>query len=86
MKAPADMTRAQLQAAAARADRALSAACDALIDAGRGRELSSETRAKSDPLALAWLAAADRCAELEHERRRRIDWHGTEHKTGARHA
>lgn len=86
------MTKEQLQQlqpatlerklAAANARR--TAANDALIDAGRGHELASETRAAAklgDPLAIAWCAAQDAHLDLLFERKRRIEYHGTTRRT-----
>lgn len=75
-----DMTRAELRRAAARADRELTRCLDSLIAAGRGHERPTEIRQRSDDLSLRWIAAADVCRALESERRRRLDYHGTEHR------
>lgn len=77
---PENMTRKQLQAAAAKAHKRHLAACDALIAAGRGNERYTDTRAKDDELSRAHTVTADACAVLETERRRRMEWHGSEHR------
>jgi hypothetical protein len=53
------------------AERERARLCDEFIAAGRGHELPSETRAKSDPLALRYCDAEDRFLELRREVARR---------------
>lgn len=76
----ADMTRAQLHAAMKRADKLHSKACDAMIAAGRGHELPSETLRKDDALSLQYRAAAEATHAAYGERTRRLAWQGTEHR------
>jgi hypothetical protein len=74
------LSAAKLQAAISLQDMRCRAFVDAMIDAGRGRELMSETRTAAtnghDSLARDLCAAMDRSSELENERKRRMTWHG----------
>lgn len=74
------LSAARLQAAISLQDGRCRAFVDAMIDAGRGRELMSETRTAAtnghDSLARDYCAAMDRSSELESERQRRMTYHG----------
>lgn len=75
-----DMTRGQLCAAIRKADAAHALLIDEMIAAGRGHETPDITRTKTDDLSVRFTTAFDRCSELYAERKRRIDYHGTEHR------
>jgi hypothetical protein len=47
-----------------------------MIAAGRGHELPSETRKKTDPLSLRYIASANLCVCLYGEARSRMEYHG----------
>lgn len=72
------LTAGQLAKAIAKADALSSALCSEMIAAGRGYEKSSETRAKSDPLAVRCNAASRAMADLMAERDSRRQWHGSD--------
>lgn len=67
MRAPASMTAGQINRELDALDARESALLDALIAAGRGHELPSETRKLSDPLALRYAALSDRRWDLRCE-------------------
>ena len=58
-----------------------SAACEALIAAGRGHEKAGETRAKAkegDVLAIRCVTARDAAMAAHSERQTRRRWHGSD--------
>lgn len=72
----ADYTKARLESALARADAADSALTTAFIEAGRGHERHSDIIAKSDELALRYIAASEFLHKLREEKARRVRFHG----------
>lgn len=71
------LSAAQLTRAIAKHDVISSEICSEFIAAGRGRELPSETRKLSDPLALKWRANTETLSNLHAEREARMTWHGS---------
>ena len=70
------MTGAEIAKAYAKASEATSKICTALIEANRGMERGSETRAKSDPLSLDYIRENDRFTAIIHEMDARKRYHG----------
>lgn len=70
-------TKAQLERADAASDAIIKELTDQMIAAGRGHELFSETRLKSDALSVAYMAAANHAADISIEMRRRREYHGS---------
>jgi hypothetical protein len=74
------LSAAKLLAAIDAQDRRVRAFVDAMIDAGRGHETMSVMRAAAaqghDPLAHDYCAAMSIASDLEHERARRLRYHG----------
>lgn len=50
---------------------------DEMIAAGRGYELPTETRQKTDELSLQFIDAADKFLAVQNEIERRIKYHGS---------
>lgn len=77
MAKPLDlMTAAEIKKAYDKASDLCSINNRALINAGRGMERGSETRAKSDPLALEYVRLNDAFAAIVQEMDLRKRWHG----------
>jgi hypothetical protein len=76
MKNVAALSRAALERATLKADAEARAICAEMIAAGRGHELPSETRKKTDPLSLRYIASANLCVCLYGEARSRMEYHG----------
>jgi len=75
-----DLTAKKLTAAIDAQDKIVRDFLDAMIHAGRGHERMTETRELAargfDPLASDFVAAMNRAADLETERRARLEYHG----------
>ena len=71
MKSPDVMSAAEINRELDALDVKRSKANRALIDAGRGHELASETATKTDPLAVEFNTVADRQCDLSREIDRR---------------
>jgi len=79
VRTPDELTRmpaGQLRNYAGRFSVASSENCKALIAAGRGLERGTETRAKSDPLSLAYIAVNDAWNAATSEQAARRRYHG----------
>lgn len=77
MAKPLDMlTAAEIKRAYDKAAEADSIATRALVNAGRGNELCSDTRAKSDPLSLDYIRTADAFNAIVAEMAARKWYHG----------
>jgi hypothetical protein len=72
MKAPDAMTAGQINTELDKLDAQSSKLNDALIAAGRGSELPSETLRKTDALSLRWIANIERAQALRREIYRRM--------------
>lgn len=72
----ARMPAGQLRKYADRFAVASSENCKALIAAGRGNETGRETRAKSDPLSLEYVAVNDAWSAATAEQAARRRYHG----------
>lgn len=70
------MTGAEIAKAYAKASEVTRRICTALIEAGRGMERGSETRAKSDPLSLDYIRENDRFTDIVFEMEARKRYHG----------
>lgn len=81
MKPLRELTRAELERVEARSDRTCRRYCDEMIAAGRGHELPSETAKKTDPLSRLYHAALELGADIAAEKRLRMEWHGSLHRT-----
>lgn len=57
---------------------ALAKAGKAVVDAGRGSELVSETMVKTDPISLAYASARNAFQPLADELMARRRWHGSD--------
>jgi 3'-phosphoadenosine 5'-phosphosulfate sulfotransferase len=82
MKAIHEMTEAELRRAQEKADVERNAVCDAMIEAGRGFETSSETLAKAkqpdaDSLTKRFAASSKACDDLYSEMKYRLTYHGS---------
>ena len=77
MKTPDLLTESELRKAIAKVAVESSTICSAFIEAGRGYERPTETRLKTDPLALRWKECAARSDVLNTEANRRKEWHGS---------
>lgn len=73
----ADMTAAQLKRAEEKAHAESMRQVDAMIEAGRGRERFTDVVGKTDPLSVAYLAAAEHASNVSAEIRRRMEYGGT---------
>ena len=70
------MTAAEIKRAYDKASAVTSQICTALIEAGRGMERGSETRAKSDSLSLDYIRENDRFCAIVNEIEARKRYHG----------
>lgn len=70
------LTRAELHRAMEKAHAAWSALIDEMIAAGRGHEMPTVTRTKSDDLSKRFIAALDHDSSLRAELRHRMEFHG----------
>jgi len=76
------MPAGKIKAYVAHFDAQESAACKALIAAGRGHEKGGETREKAkagDPLAQHWVLSRDAAMAAYGELQGRRRWHGGDH-------
>lgn len=71
LKDPREMTAGEINLELDALDVKRARLVEKFVAAGRGHETPSETRTKSDPLALEWIAATDRSDALRREIDRR---------------